>query len=272
MYIVSKRRQQHKQSKAYYSQGQQVGDKHQQRQSRGEQQVNSERAVCNEEYDLSWFKPSVAQKSIIYGMSNHRCTIVEAPSGCGKSSTIIFQALKMMKTGKFDKILFIKTPSTLGLDDLGALSTNEVKFDVHLEAMRSIFHSFMSPEKLEMEERLGRIEFKFPNWCGGETWDKYLVVIDENQWISPEINKLLLERCTDKTVVVVAGDSKQRYSTKWRKDGFTDLIQRVTEVNEDGERVASNELFHYVRLTHSENRRGDFSRFITENYDNLDMS
>ena len=92
---MSKRRQQHKQPKAYYSQGQQVGDKHQQRQSRGEQQVNSERAVCNEEYDLSWFKPSVAQKSIIYGMSNHRCTIVEAPSGCGKSSTIIILFLNL---------------------------------------------------------------------------------------------------------------------------------------------------------------------------------
>ena len=39
---MSKRRQQHKQPKAYYSQGQQVGDKHQQRQSRGEQQINSE--------------------------------------------------------------------------------------------------------------------------------------------------------------------------------------------------------------------------------------
>lgn len=269
---MSKRRQQHKQPKAYYSQGQAVGDKHEQRQYRGEQQVNSERLVCNEEYDLSWFKPSVAQKSIIYGMSNHNCTIVEAPSGCGKSSTIIFQALKMMKTGKYTKILFIKTPSTLGLDDLGALSTNEVKFDVHLEAMRSIFHSFMSPEKLAMEERLGRIEFKFPNWCGGETWDGFIVVIDENQWISPEINKLLLERCTDNTVVVVAGDSKQRYSTKWRKDGFSDLINRITELDEDGNRVAKNDLFHYARLTHSENRRGKFSRFITENYDNLDMA
>ena len=191
---------------------------------------------------------------------------------CGKSSTIVFQALKMMKTGKFDQILFIKTPSTLGIDDLGALSTNEVKFDVHLEAMRSIFQSFMSKEKLEMEERLGRIEFKFPNWCGGETWDSKIVIIDENQWMTPEINKLVLERITDNSVVVVAGDAKQRYSTKWRKDGFSDLIERVTELDEDGVRVSNNELFHYVRLEHSENRRGDFSRFITENYDNLNMS
>ena len=268
---MSKRRQQHKQPKTYYSQGQAVGDRHEQRQNRGDNQVAKERTVCNEEYDLSWFKPSTAQKEIIYGMSNHRCTVVSSPSGCGKSSTVIFQALKMMKTGKYDGILFIKTPSTLGLDDLGALSTNEVKFDVHLEAMRSIFHTFMSPEKLEMEERLGRIEFKFPNWCGGETWDKKIVIIDENQWISPEINKLLLERCTDNSVVVVAGDSKQRYSTKWRKDGFSDLIERITDVDEEGNRVSNNELFHYVRLTHSENRRGAFSRFITENYDNLDL-
>lgn len=265
------RRQQHKQPKAYYSQGKAVVDKHEQRRQRGESQVNQERVVCNEDYDLSWFKPSIAQKSIIYGMSNHQCTVVSAPSGCGKSSTIIWQALKMMKTGKYSKILFIKTPSTLGIDDLGALSTNEVKFDVHLEAMRSIFQTFMSKEKLEMEERLGRIEFKFPNWCGGETWDGYIIVIDENQWMTPDINKLLLERITDNSVVVVAGDSKQRYSTKWRKDGFSDLINRITEIDEDGNRVSNNDLFHYVRLEHSENRRGDFSKFITESYDNLSM-
>lgn len=269
---MSRRRQQHKPPRVYYSQGQAIGDKHDQRKQRGESQVSSERVVCNEEYDLSWFKPSVAQKSIIYGMSNHICTIVEAPSGCGKSTTIIWQALKMMKTGKYDGIMFIKTPSTLGIDDLGALSTNEVKFDVHLEAMRSIFQTFMSKEKLEMEERLGRVEFKFPNWCGGETWKSKIIIVDENQWMTPEINKLILERITDDCCVVVAGNSKQRYSTKWRKDGFSDLIKRVTELDDDGNRVSNNELFHYAYLDHSENKRGDFSRFITENYENLDMT
>ena len=36
---MSKRRQQHKQPKAYYSQGQAVGDKHEQRRNRGESQI-----------------------------------------------------------------------------------------------------------------------------------------------------------------------------------------------------------------------------------------
>ena len=102
---MSKRKQQ---PKAYYSQGQVVGDRHDQRQIRGDNQVSKERTICNEDYDLSWFKPSAAQKEIIYGMSNHSCTVVSAPSGCGKSSTIIFQALKMMKTGKYEGILLLQ--------------------------------------------------------------------------------------------------------------------------------------------------------------------
>ena len=42
---MSKRRQQHKQPKAYYSQGQAVGDRHEQRQNRGDNQVAKERTV-----------------------------------------------------------------------------------------------------------------------------------------------------------------------------------------------------------------------------------
>lgn len=49
---MSKRKQQ---PKAYYSQGQVVGDRHDQRQIRGDNQVSKERTICNEDYDLSWW-------------------------------------------------------------------------------------------------------------------------------------------------------------------------------------------------------------------------
>ena len=159
------------------------------------------------------------------------------------------------------------------MDDVGFLGTNEAKFDFPLIAMRSIFESFMSKEKLEMEEKKGRIEFMFPNWLGGQTFSHSIVIVDEMQWFNPEMVKLVLERCDASTKVVCLFDSKQRYANKQREDGANDLLNKVTIVNQETAirtiKESESALFSYVHLDHSENRRGALSKRITELYDNI---
>lgn len=258
-------------AKSYMSQGQPVGDRHEVRQSRGEDMVRSDQSIRREDYDLSWFHPTQAQNAIIRSMLEKECTLVDAPSGCGKSTTVIYQALKWLKSGDYRKIIFIKSPSTLSLDEVGFLGTNEAKFDFPLMAMRSIFESFMSKEKLEMEEKLGRIEFMFPLWLGGQTFSNSLVLVDEMQWFDPATTKLVLERCDASCKVVCMFDGKQRYTTRWREDGSKFLVDKVTAVGEDGIRYVKEPLFGYVKMTHNENRRGALSKRITELFDDLDF-
>lgn len=256
-------------------QGQIVGDKHVQRQSRGESMVNSDQATKREDYDLGWFHPSEGQNNILKSMRSKDCTLVDAPSGCGKSSTVIYQCLKWLKSGDFNKIVFIKTPTQLGFDDVGFIGTNEAKFDYPLKAMRSIFEDFMSPEKLAMEEKLGRIEFMFPNWLGGSTFGshkdgKVLLIVDEMQWFTPDMVKMVLERPTDNCKTICMFDSNQRYSSKHRPDGAKDLLSRISVVKDDI-RTVHEDLFGYVKLETNENKRGDLSKRITELYKNLDF-
>ena len=190
---------------------------------------------------------------------------------CGKSTTVIHQALNWLKNGDYRKIIFIKSPSTLSMDEVGFLGTNEAKFDFPLMAMRSIFESFMSKEKLEMEEKRGVIEFMFPLWLGGQTFSNALVLVDEMQWFDPATVKLVLERCDSTCKVVCMFDGKQRYTTKWRKDGSQFLVDKVTTLNSDNSRTVKEPLFGYVKLTHNENRRGALSKRITEMFDDLDF-
>lgn len=252
-------------------QGQTIGDKHDQRTQRGNDLIRSEGAINREDYDLSWFHPTKAQNEIIRSMLEKECTLVDSPSGCGKSTTVIYQSLKWLKSGDYRKIIFIKSPSTLSLDDIGFLGTNEAKFDFPLMAMRSIFESFMSKEKLEMEEKRGRIEFMFPLWLGGQTFSNSLVLVDEMQWFDPATVKLVLERCDSTCKVVCMFDGKQRYTTRWREDGSKVLVDKVTGLDESGVRYVKESLFGYVKMTHNENRRGALSKRITELFDDLDF-
>ena len=71
---MSKRRQQHKQPKAYYSQGQVVGDRHDQRELRGTQQEVDAQKASNEKYKLDWFKPSARQQDIVDAIDQYDIT------------------------------------------------------------------------------------------------------------------------------------------------------------------------------------------------------
>lgn len=243
-------------------------EKNQTKQSVGTEEIFNEQQVASQDFNLSWFKPTTTQKDIIMSMCCNDCTVVQASSGTGKSTTVIWQALQDLKRGIYrNGIVFIKTPQESSDDSIGFLpSTAEDKISVHMEAMRSIFTTFMTKEKLQLEEKRGRITFTIPNFIQGKTFDHSLIVIDEAQTVSSNVMKLLLERVGEGSRIVVIGDKYQRYSSKKRTDGLTHLIDMVTEVTPEG-RESKESLIGYVEMKASENMRSEFSRRIVELYE-----
>jgi len=245
-------------------------NRHEDKTSKGNRDIMEERQASREDYKLDWFKPTERQKDIIYSILTNQLTAVQGSSGCGKSTTAIWQGLKFLKEGRYKRILFIKTPSEDGSDQIGFLQGSaESKLEKHMKAMRSIFHTFMSPKKLEMEEKHKRITFDIPNFVAGETFYDTFVIIDEHQKISPDTTKLLLERVHESSAVVMLGDKAQRYAAKKRLDGFTDFVDMITEVDEEG-RYSVEDLMGYVELPASENMRGELSRRIVTLYEAKD--
>lgn len=248
-----------------------VQDHHTSRQRMGEELVLSERAVANEDYKLDWFKPTETQQEVIYSMHENDCTLVSASSGCGKSTTVIWQGLRDLKRGVFKKILFIKTPNEAGDDPIGYLSGSaDEKLTAHFEATKGIFHQFMSEAKLEMEIKRKRIEFKIPNFIQGSTEDNTLFILDESQNCSPSTVKLIAERCGQGSKIVIMGDRRQCYSSKRRDDGFTFFVNLVTETDDEG-RYSKIDNIGYVEIPASENMRSDLSRLIVTLFEETDI-
>ena len=262
---MSKRRQQHKQPKAYYSQGQAVGDRHDQRELRGIQQEVNVQKASNEKYKLDWFKPSARQQDIVDAIDQYDWVGVQAPSGCGKTTTVVWKALSLLGKG-YRKIIFVKNPTEAGDDQIGFLTGGESsKLEPHFDSMRGVFLDFMNKGKLESDEKNLNIQFKIPNFLLGATLSDAIVILDECQTYSPNTLKLLMERVDDSCKLIILGDHAQQYSVKKRKDGFTDLIERLTDVDGQG-RFSVEPLFKYVELSSNENKRGVISKRVTEIY------
>ena len=237
------------------------------RSERGEQMIAHDRQVNSQDYNLSWFQPTQNQRKILESIKYNDCTVVQASSGVGKSTSAIYQALKMLQTKDYNKIIFIKTPSEDSNDKIGFLTgSSNQKLEAHMEAMRSIFHSFMSANKLEMEERRGNIVFTIPNFIAGLSWGAgTVIIVDEAQKISDNIMKLIMERVCDGAKLIVLGDKYQRYAHDKRNDGMSVLVDMITELDCNGERHSKEEpIFGYVELTSEDNMRGRLSKRVLE--------
>ncbi|AUR93344.1 PhoH-like protein [Vibrio phage 1.187.O._10N.286.49.F1] len=243
-------------------------DRHASKAQQGMDQIAADKLADSQDYNLVWFKPTPTQKDIIMSMCCNDLTAVQGSSGTGKSTTVIWQALQDLKRGMYKKVLFIKTPSEQGDDQIGYLTGDaDQKLEAHFFSMRSIFHTFMSKEKLRMEEKHERISFSIPNFVQGMTFDNCLIIIDEMQSISVDTTKLLLERTGEGSRVVCLGDKNQRYSAKRRSDGFSHFVDMITEVNGDGVRETIEPTMGYVEMTAKDNMRSDLSRRIVELYE-----
>lgn len=231
----------------------------------GNQLIVNETKTAAEKFNTGWFKPTEKQLELIESLTVNPLTLCDASSGVGKSTTVIYHALKELSAGHYRQIVFIKTPNESSDDAIGFLPNSaDDKISVHMEATRSVFRDFMSKSKLELEEKREKIVLTIPNFIQGRTLTNCFVIIDEAQSISPNILKLLLERCGEGSTYAVLGDKFQCYSFKKRDNGLKYLIERATELDEDGVRISKEPLIGYVEMTAKDNMRSELSRRVVE--------
>lgn len=242
-------------------------DKRETKQVVASKELKEEFIAKNEDYRLGDFHFTQSQQHMAESFYENDLTAVQGSSGTGKTTTSVYLALLALKRGYARKIVFIKTPTESSDDPIGFLTggAND-KLLKHFEAMRGVFLNFMSPKKLEMEEKAGRIVFEIPNFMQGATLDDAIVVIDEAQQISPKRLKLLLERVGKRSKILLLGDKYQDYAFRKRDDGFSHFVNMITEETPQGKASIVNNM-GYIVLPADENMRSELSRQIVSLYE-----
>ena len=220
------------------------------------------------DWNLDWFKPAGLQIDCVEMFNKCTFSIVDAPSGCGKTSVALWYALNKIKDHTYSQLLFIKNPTEAGDDQIGYLSGSEQdKLMAHMDTTKRIFHEFISKNKLENELAKDKVRLTITNFLLGATFDSAIVIIDEAQVMSPSTIKLLSERCGKNTAYIILGDSNQRYSVKKRADGFADLIHRTTN-DHGGIRLSKYPpQCGYIKMNRHDNQRSEGSKFINKIYE-----
>jgi predicted ribonuclease YlaK len=222
------------------------------------------------DWNLDWFSPSEKQAEALEKIEESVFNIIDASSGCGKTTLALWYAFTKYRQRAYSKIVFIKSPTEIGDDQIGFLPNGLTdKLGAHYQTTREIMANFVSKNKLACDESNGNIVLSIPNFLLGTTWDNAIVLIDETQVMSKSTVKMLLERCGTNTKYIVIGDSKQRYAVKHRGDGFSDLIVRTTNPIQDSrDRTPKNtKMTSYTKMTSKHNMRSEGSAYITEIYD-----
>lgn len=247
--------------------GHETQDRHQKRQQHGEELLINDKQFDND-WNLDWFKPKGLQIDCVESFYKNTYTAVDAPSGCGKTTTALWWALTEIRNRKYDQLIFIKNPTEVGDDQIGYLSGSESdKLLAHYDTTKRIFHELMSKGKLEADIRKEKIRLTIPNFLLGATFDDAIVIMDEVQTMSPNTVKLLTERCGLRSKYILLGDSDQAYSVKKRADGFADFIDRTTSVHQGIKWPRYEPNAGYVRMSREDNQRSSGSKFINRIYE-----
>jgi phosphate starvation-inducible PhoH-like protein len=218
-------------------------------------------------YNLDKFQLTENQQKIEDSIYQYDATVVQGSAGVGKTSVAIRTALKLLKENNdYKTIIFVKNPTESGDDAIGFLTGDkDEKLEKHFEVMRGVFLDFMTKGMLECDEKNGNIRFDIPNYLQGATLSNCIVILDETQNMSPSTLKMLMERLGENAKLVVLGDRAQTYAVNSRKDGFSDFVGRITDVDDSG-RYSVEPLFNYIELTSTDNKRSPLSKRVTEIY------
>ncbi len=213
--------------------------------------------------NLNRFILTPVQQELSRVIDDNTITFLEAPAGTGKTSVVLHNYCKRYLASKEQDILIIRTPVEAGEDKIGFLPDDKkAKLEPHFAAYRKILSDFLGGRFGADFDK--RIFFDIPNFQLGCTWDNKLVLIDEDQQMSPLITKLLLERIGVNTKVVVCGDPSQLYAAG-KRNGLTDAISRFTVETRDG-RASKYQDVGYFKMTADDVMRSDIVRTVIKAY------
>ena len=152
---------------------------------------------------------SKKQKQLIEIIEKNDVIVVTGPAGTSKTFIDCYYAVKSLKDGRFDKVIFTKPVQEAG-EKLGFLPGDvQSKIDPHFESFKITLAKLLKKSIIEKTVRDNTIEFRPLAYMRGATFDNTLMILDEAQ--NSDVRQLMLftTRMGTKSKVIISGDIHQ---------------------------------------------------------------
>lgn len=136
--------------------------------------------------------------------------ICDGPAGVGKSLIAIYAALKMIKAGKYERIMYVRTPIDSSDAGIGYLPGDIYeKTTNYMIPMEEKLNKLLTYDQIKMLLNEDLIESTVNSYMRGRSINDTIVIVDEIQnYTIPEI-KTLLTRFEENTKIIGLGDKSQ---------------------------------------------------------------
>mgnify|MGYP002857899359 CR=1 FL=1 len=186
---------------------------------------------------------SEKQREFLSALGDEKNEIVfgYGSAGVGKTYVALSEALSEVKTGRFEKIIFITPTAEAGskATNLGLLpGTVSDKVYPYIENLKDTTKKILkfsgNYDYDEMAGSLfkeGKIEVKLMNYARGTTYDNSIVIIDESENFNRGEFLLLLTRMGENTRYFILGCEQQCDRADIRREGDSGMMYALKKLD-----------------------------------------
>jgi len=201
------------------------------------------------------------QKKFAKLIKEKEITIAAGCAGTGKTFLSCVEALKLLKMGKYKKILLVKSVTDLKGESVGYLKgTLHEKMFPYMFSFKSNLYKIIGNEMTDALEEAGFIEILPLAYIRGMNIDDSIVIVDEAQNISLSNMRTIMTRIGSNSKMIIIGDSKQIDLTNKRESS----LERVYE------KFSLNENFGAIRFEREDQVRNPLINEIEAGFDELE--
>lgn len=166
------------------------------------------------------------QKEFLSAIDSHEVTICTGIAGCGKTYLAAYKALKMLEKNQIEKIVLVKSVTTLPDEEVGFLPGNiREKLDPFMISFYGNIDKIIGEEERKRLIKEGKIQIQPLAYIRGINIDKSIVILDECQNLTINTFKSIITRIGQNSKYIIMGDTEQIDIKRKEKSVLSKLIE-----------------------------------------------
>ena len=178
------------------------------------------------------------QKEFLNSIDSHEVTICNGLAGSGKTYVALYYALKALEKGQYDKIVLVKSVTTLDQEDIGFLPGDMAeKMSPFLFSYTGNIDKLIGEDWRKRLFKENKIQVQPLAFIRGINIDNAVCIIDECQNLYLDAFKSIITRIGENSKYIILGDTQQID----RHDKQKSILQKILDLFKDSDLVGTVE-------------------------------
>lgn len=185
---------------------------------------------------------NLRQKEFLQAIESNEVTICTGIAGCGKTYLAAYKALKMLEKKEIEKIVLVKSVTTLPDEEVGFLPGDiHEKLDPFMISFYGNIDKIIGEDQRKRLVKEGKIQIQPLAFIRGINIDNAIVILDECQNLTINTFKSIITRIGQGSKYIIMGDTEQIDIKKKERSVLSKLVELFRESESVGTVSFTNE-------------------------------